>query len=326
MPTARSKQISLLNTPYYHCVSRCVRRAFLCGKDYYSGQSYEHRRQWVEKRIHLLSQVFTIDVCAYAVMSNHTHLVLHINADKACKLSDKQVVNRWHKLFRGTLLTKMYLQGKFMSPLEISSLNATILVWRKRLCDISWFMRSLNEYIARKANKEDNCTGRFWEGRFKSQALLGEAALAACMAYVDLNPIRSNIADTPETSNYTSIKYRIDALVSGQEERFLYPFVGNSIASELPGLPFALNEYIKLVEFTGRKMHPDKPGMIDNFQPSILSRLKLKDAQWNELTTKFENCFTYAAGSEKELLGYKKRWKLKRIAKFNVAKRLFSSL
>jgi REP element-mobilizing transposase RayT len=81
MTQKRASLISLSDTPYYHCVSRCVRRSFLCGVDPYSGQSYEHRRAWVEERLLYLCSVFAIDICAYAVMSNHVHLVLHVDVD-----------------------------------------------------------------------------------------------------------------------------------------------------------------------------------------------------------------------------------------------------
>ena len=109
MPKARKAQICLEDTPYYHCVSRCVRRAYLCGEDQLTGKSYEHRRQWVQDRIHFLSQIFAIDICAYAVMSNHTHLVLHINKDLSDSWDTEEVIHRWHLLHKGTLLSHQYL-------------------------------------------------------------------------------------------------------------------------------------------------------------------------------------------------------------------------
>jgi REP element-mobilizing transposase RayT len=202
MTIARKKLISLVDTAYYHCISRCVRRAYLCGKDKTTNQDYEHRRGWVEDKLLALSQVFAIDVCAYAIMSNHTHMVLFIDENTAKAWSIKEVIERWHQLFKGTLLTQQNSRDEPISDYLQVTLANTVAEYSSRLMDISWFMRLLNESIARQANQEDNCTGRFWEGRFKSQALLDEAALVACMAYVDLNPIWAKMAKTPESSDY----------------------------------------------------------------------------------------------------------------------------
>ena len=94
MPRPRKHLISLDATPYYHCVSRCVRRAFLCGYDEFTKTSYEHRRLEIEERIHTLADIFAIDVAAYAVMSNHTHLALHINSTKVHSWSDNELGER----------------------------------------------------------------------------------------------------------------------------------------------------------------------------------------------------------------------------------------
>ena len=83
MPQARYRLVDIQTTPYYHCISRCVRRAFLCGHDRFTGKNFDHRKQWILDRIKQLSSVLAIDVCAYAIMSNHFHLVLHVDVRQA---------------------------------------------------------------------------------------------------------------------------------------------------------------------------------------------------------------------------------------------------
>ena len=304
MATARKRQVSLVDTKYYHCISRCVRRAFLCGDDKVTGKSYEHRRQWVEDKLLELAQVFCIDVCAYAVMSNHTHVVLYVDDAKANRLNDKAILIRWHRLFKGTLLTQKYLQGDKLDKAQQFFLNRTIADYRERLADISWFMRVLNEDVARKANKEDNCTGRFWEGRFKSQALLDESAVAACMAYVDLNPIRAKMAKTPEDSNHTSLQKRIEAAKKAKQPKQLIRFAGSPRKHMPKGLPFELKSYLELVELTGRCMRADKRGYIEQRSLPILERLKIAPENWLKLTTQFTKVFKGAVGRPNKLDGY----------------------
>ena len=304
MAVPRKQQISLVDTPYYHCISRCVRRAFLCGEDKVTGQSFEHRRAWIEDKLLELTKVFCIDVCAYAVMSNHTHIVLCVDEKKAKRLKQKAIIIRWHKLFKGNLLTQKYLSGEPLNPAEQFTLDEMTQVFRNRLMDISWFMRVLNEDIARKANLEDNCTGRFWEGRFKSQALLDEEALAACMAYVDLNPIRAKIANTPEDSEYTSIQQRIKAALTGKQPKSLIKFIGNPRKHMTKGLPFELKSYLELVELTGRIMREDKRGAIQSDTPHLLIRLSITPENWLKLTTQFTKAFHGAVGKPEHLIDY----------------------
>lgn len=296
MAIARKRQISLVDTPYYHCISRCVRRAFLCGEDQFTGQSFEHRRGWVEDKLLSLAKVFCIDVCAYAVMSNHTHLVLYVDDKKATRLNDKAIILRWHKLCKGTVLTNKYIQGEQLNDAEQFFLNETINEYRTRLSSISWFMRQLNEDIARKANKEDGCTGRFWEGRFKSHALLDEAAIAACMAYVDLNPIRAKMANTSEESSHTSVQKRIASATEGKQPKQLLRFSGGPRQHMAKGLPFELKSYLELVELTGRCLREDKCGHIEDTYLPLLERVNICPENWLKLTTHFTRVFHGAVG------------------------------
>ncbi|MGF1769600.1 transposase [Enterovibrio makurazakiensis] len=281
MTKARASLISVDATPYYHCVSRCVRRSFLCGYDERAQQSYEHRRGWIEKRLLALANAFCIDVCAYAIMSNHYHVVLHINIEKANSLKQTEIVERWLSFHQGPALIQRLIMGDKLSDAEIERCNEITEMWRERLSSISWFMRLLNQYISLEANREDKCTGHFWEGRFKSQALLDEKALAAAMAYVDLNPVRAAIAETPATSEYTSVKARITSLKKAQATPpNLFPFVGNPREDMPDGLPFRLMDYLELVVWTGRQSREDKRGYIDSQEPEILNRLGFDSAEW----------------------------------------------
>ncbi|CAM2780759.1 transposase [Vibrio rarus] len=304
MPRPRRTQISIEDTPYYHCCSRVVRRAYLCGDDSFSGKNYDHRRGWVESLLMKLEAIFAIDVAAFAVMSNHLHVILRIDIDTANNWTDSEVLQQWHQLFKGDDLTHRFVKGELVAPAEISILKHTIATYRSRLCDISWFMRCLNEPIARQANQEDNCTGRFWEGRFKSQALLDETALLTCMAYVDLNPIRAKMTDTPEQSDHTSIQLRIRAAIKGEQPKSLLPFSGNEVNTNNKNLPFSLKDYLTLVAETGRIISHGKRGLMSEESSQLLTKMHIPSDNWLKLTTEFGRLFRGPVGTLEELTCY----------------------
>jgi len=292
MTRARKTLVSLDDTPYYHCISRCVRRAFLWGNDEFAGKDYSHRKHWVVERLKVLAKVFAIDLCAYAVMANHYHLVVRINRERAQEWSEGEVIEHWSTLYGLPLLITRYRTEEAQSPAEQDQAREIIGQWRERLHDLSWYMRALNEHLARKANAEDQCTGRFWEGRFKSQALLDEAGLLTCMAYVDLNPIRAGIAHTPETSEFTSVYERIQewqgtaaketphkGSVDNTTPSFLATFRQAKDDIET-GIPFSLTDYLELLDWTGRAIREDKRGFIPSELPPILQRLNASPQRW----------------------------------------------
>ncbi|MCP4045096.1 MAG: transposase [Gammaproteobacteria bacterium] len=263
MPKPRYRQVSVEDTPYYHCVSRCVRRAFLCGKDAQTGYDFNHRRQWIVDRIKHLCSVFAVDLCAYAIMNYH--IVVKINSEQVAGWSDDEVARRWMKVFTGPVLIRQYLGNTDLTHTEHKQIRELLTTWRKRLCDLSWFMRCINEPIARMANSEEHCTGRFWEGRFKSQALLDVRALLACMAYVDLNPIRAAMAKIPEHSDYTSIQERINTPDS--------ECLSKLDQKAVDAIPINLMDYLELVDWGGREIKRNKRGHIAAHAPPILTRL-----------------------------------------------------
>src|SRR5690606_30387274 len=196
----RRELVSLDATPWYHCISRCVHRAFLCGEDSTSGRNFEHRRGWIVSRIRRLGAVFAIDAAAYAVMENHFYLVPRVDATRAYSWTRDTVFARWCTVVAAPPLVQRYRAGSTLSRAEHAAVDALVDTWRELLADLSWFMRCLNEHIARLANAEDACSGRFWEGRLRCQALLDDIARLSCMAYVHLSHIRAVVANTPESA------------------------------------------------------------------------------------------------------------------------------
>lgn len=362
MTKSRVEQVSLSDTPWYHVVNRCVRRAFLCGVDSVSGQDYEHRREWIETRILQLANVFAIDVAAYAVMSNHYHIVVRVDQDRALNWTRDEVLERWSQLFAGNPVVQQYLALEDEEPSDslLWKVDEFVEIYRKRLFDLSWFMRVLNESIARMANKEDNVKGHFWEGRFKSQALLDEQAVLSVMAYVDLNPIRASMSESLQDSEFTSIYKRLSSLKlcdtglvksncnqntsaldqapalqntieTTKSSEFTRPgkfnyyfkqttFQPESHLNQIPqaslmlfdgsgckanAIPFALSDYVELVEYLGQAVHPRKTGFISEDAPKIMQRLGLSSKWLDLMAGGLVKKFGFAVGSEMSLIEYK---------------------
>ncbi|WP_089729633.1 transposase [Candidatus Thiosymbion oneisti] len=363
MTAPRSVLVSLEDTPWYHCVCRCVRRAFLCGEDPFSGLNFDHRRGWIVERIQQLAGLFAIDVAAYAVMSNHYHMVVRIDQERALGWSIEEVLRRWTALFTGPLLVTRYLSASRaeMSQAELAEVESLAAVYRARLHDLSWFMRTLNEHIARRANAEDGVKGRFWEGRFKSQALLDEKALLAAMAYVDLNPVRAGLAETPEASDYTSIQERVGgvpkevtseagsqktvtvkdsdpnttlATLNGERLRPeaetqvlppapLMPF--DATAQTPWAVPFAFEDYLELVDWTGRALRADKPGYIEAREPKILVRLGIDGERFVGYSERLLKAFGTAVGAPASLVNLCARRQTKYLRGIQAARALCGS-
>ncbi len=211
-----------------------MRRSWLCGRDPVSGQCFEHRRAWLESRLLELAELFAVDLYGYAVMSNHYHVVLKVAPGRTAEWSDEGVARRWCSLHPGRSPEDAERQaGALLSD------PTRLALARERLGSLSWFMRYVNEPLARLANREDAVTGRFWEGRFKSIALLDEAAIIACMAYVDLNPVRAKMARRIEDTTHTSIARRLAA-----SDELASPLV------PLTALRISLSDYRSLLEWT----------------------------------------------------------------------------
>ena len=256
MTYPRAHLIDPVNDGTYHLHTRCVRRAWLCGVDPYSGRSYEHRKLWLEQRILKLAEAFSISVLSYAIMSNHFHVVARSRRQDPYQWSDEEVVERWD-------MASFSKNIKRREREKAAALNdpQRLEVLRARLGDLSWFMRYINEPLARMANKEDQCTGRFTESRFSSSALLDDRATLSAMVYVDLNPVRAGITDSPTQAPHTSLKRRCDRPNNSE------PLTALSIVN------LSLQGYIDLVQWTFEYKPRSRSGGPPNDAPSKVPRI-----------------------------------------------------
>jgi len=344
----------------FHCFARCVRRAFLYGSDPVTGRDFSHRKVWIVDRLRYLAAVFAIEVCAYAIMENHYHTVLRTRPDIVASWSDREVATRWLTLFpRSNGLKGVTGPPTEMQICAITNCPERIIELRQRLSSLSWFMGRLNEFIARAANKEDNVKGRFWESRFKCQALLDEAAIAACMVYVDLNPIRAGQALTPEGSNFTSIQERIRAWqresmttvsVSTKAPKDIHSEADGETSGPIPERISATDispadwlcaissephrrgvvkmtaaEYFRLVDISGRMTRSNKRGVIEADLEPILLRISARPEAWIETISHFGDKFHLAAGLVSSLRNFANQLGRRWLSGLAVAQSAFTS-
>ena len=327
MGLGRYKTVPENEEGFYHCFVRCVRRAFLYGYDAVTNQDFSHRKTWIVDRMKFLAGIFAIDVCAFAVMANHYHTILRTRPDIAAAWSDWEVASRWLQLCP----RKQRSKKKPLPPIEdqiraIIASPGRIEQLRKRLCSLSWFMGRLNEFIARSANAEDKVKGRFWESRFKCQALLDELAVIAGMAYVDLNLICAGLASTPEESYFTSIQERIhtwqrenlssasspiapsisqNAFVEPKSDSWLCPIASDSERRGI--LNMSETEYFELVDQSGRILREGKKGFINPELEPILVRIGAKPQTWTDTISHFGSMFKLAAGRQSSIREFAKK-------------------
>jgi hypothetical protein len=302
MTQARSQLVPPGSDGVYHCVQRCVRRAFLCGVDAYTGKSFEHRKRWVEERLRLLAECFAVSIHAYAAMSNHLHIVVQLVPDAAAAWSDAEVAARWVRLFppRDDAADAVNVKCS-----QLMGNRERLHRIRSRLHDLSWLMRCLAEPIARRANREDGCKGRFWEGRFKAQRLCGERALLAAMAYVDLNPIRAGIAKRMDEAIHTSAAVRL-AQARKVPDVVTKP-LGPILGVLRPPLAFTTADYLQLLDWTGHQLAPGKRGRIIGHAPSCLHRIDIDSTRWATRVRGIGSGYWRAVGSAEALMALAKQ-------------------
>ncbi len=299
-----------------HVWNRVARQCFLLGKDPISGKNYDHRKGWIVRMLDEYARYFGIDLLEYALLSNHFHLILRSRPDVVKTWFDCEVAIRW--LLICPKRRKANGEPEVPNDAEINAISndsEKVKELRRRLSDISWWMRLLSQRIAQKANAEEGQEGRFWQSRFKATKIEDEASLLACSAYVNLNPIRAALAQTVEDSAFTSVQRRLIARrfqksmekmgkTVDQKEMLdchLARFTINERTdpvgphqcnerircSEKGYLPMSFEDYLTLLDWTARQRKPDKRGSTPEDLPPILERLNVNASQWCDLVDHF---------------------------------------
>ena len=298
MTMARAHLVDPAVTRWYHCITRCVRRAFLLGES-------PDRKDWIDQRLRELAEIFAVSVAGFAVLDNHLHVLLRLDPETVAGWSDEDVARRWGRLFpprnraREALpVTDDWVQQRLQE-------SGWVARTRQRLQSLSWFMKCLKEPLARLANRQEETRGAFFEGRFKSVAILDEESLLATCVYIDLNPVAAGIAQVPESSEHTSIKERVDhvqaqgrttdlkaagagsvpgsmASAGLEESLWLCPIEDRRrLDSTREGMieGFSLGNYLLLVDYTGRLCRESKARMSRELA-GILERLGSDAESW----------------------------------------------
>ena len=327
MTIARRDLVDQQTPGFYHCTNRCVSRTFLCGVDELTGQNFSHRKDWLEKRLFELSEIFSVEIFAYAVMDNHYHIVIYSEPLAPLSWTDEQIAERWLKAYPGNLNNPQLAKKRALKKQAIIGDRKKLAKYRQRLGSLSWFMGRLNEPIAKQSNTEDNCTGRFWEGRYSSQVLLDEAAVFSCMVYVDLNPVRARITDKLESSNNTGIKNRLEKLkeIEPSQARALLSANVNALSQTTKGkqLSMSLKAYVELVEWTGKNIvYPNKAKLPSHIAFS-LQQLNLQQEHWLRQIENFNEHYCHVVGSVELIREKAKQLKKRCLKGVSAAKLLY---
>ncbi len=249
MTTPRKILIDPLVPLFYHLVSRCVRRSFLCGYDHVTRRNYKHRKKWLIDRLMLLGKCFAVEVHAYTIMSNHFHLVVYYDPLACQRWSDEEVADRWLSICPPRLPGgEADALALFVAKTVLLQDETRLRHVRKELGSVSTFMKFLKQPIARRANVEDECKGHFFEQRFYSGALLDDESVLAAMAYVDINPIRAEIEKTLEACHDSSISVRLTAAANTADalDAALAPLV-SGLSETGRVVNVVLREYVRLL-------------------------------------------------------------------------------